>query len=118
MNDGGPAFPSPCRYRGESGMSLRDWFAGREPPKYMMEDIRSLDDDCLAAFVGADAGVMGLANGRKPCHPVRRANRILRLKWEATAIAIVRGILADAMLAERQKGDFNDTPGAEAGPTD
>ena len=105
MNDGGPAFPNAYTHKANSGMSLRDWFAGREPPKHMIKYIDDLDDDRLASFVGADASLMAPATRLKPDHPARQENHILRLKWEAAAIAIVRGILADAMLAERQKGE-------------
>jgi hypothetical protein len=37
VNDGGPAFPKPAeistQLRGQTGMSLRDWFAGQALPE-------------------------------------------------------------------------------------
>ena len=56
LNDGGPAFPHPHEdYRGQRGMSLRDWFAGQALEKASAPRSLSADDIAKRAYYIADA---------------------------------------------------------------
>lgn len=107
-NDGGPAFPQPNhivehdthgrvearQWMQDSGMSLRDWFAGRET---LAEWDRSSD----AVMPNRFAEI--LAGERKP-EKTWDEDPIARFRFEAKWRAALRYIRADAMLAAREKG--------------
>ena len=79
-NDGGPAFPDD---RFHNGMSLRDWFAGQAKVE------GPIDESILEHFAGlipTSGGQVGL------------------FLWAAKARAGMQYALADAMLAERERG--------------
>ena len=96
MNDGGPAFPINSAQLDESGaytvlkpgMSLRDWFAGQapEPPE---EQRISMEKGARENATSAEDGII---DGPKAA----RIYAHLLSKW--------RYRFADAMLAEREKG--------------
>lgn len=96
--DGGPAFPMS---EGDwSGMSLRDWFAGRET---------------LADFDAPEASVPkwaaeALAGRQRPecLHVTKADNWIEIMKWEADWRAGLKYIRADAMLRARERGQEGD----------
>ena len=111
-DDGGPAYP--FFYPGDTagvdgtamqydGMSLRDYYAGLNVPERMVDDIISLDDSHLAKLVGADPDEMTFLLRADKNDPVYQTNAVLRLRWVAQAIAITRGIIADAMIAEKRR---------------
>jgi len=95
--DGGPAFPSPLErylnekdeyaYRGGEGMSLRDYFAAAVEIK---------ESDHPDTFV-----LVEVLLGRPM--PAPEADLRGWLEFWAEYEAMVRGIKADAMLAERAK---------------
>lgn len=93
INDGGSAFPIEARYgagfclqEGASGMTLRDWFAGRiAPPETMSNSTAEM-----------------LAGRPMPTWSPR--NEIERIRFWAEAKAMYRYIHADAMLAARERG--------------
>jgi hypothetical protein len=101
-DDGGAAFPT-LGNTGETadlapdpaktGMSLRDWFAGQANIDY--------EDD----FPGSSAGYREAAKemGLKPCK--REDGFWAWVKFTARFEAILRYAKADAMLAERAKGE-------------
>ncbi len=107
QDDGGPAFPHvpsiQASKREHGGMSLRDWFAGQEPPAKMLADLIDLDDTHLAHLVGADPEEMVFILKAPKENPLYQQNVVLRLRWLAKAVAMMRYILADAMIAERSK---------------
>lgn len=83
--DGGCAFPVPFGEPGEvvqRGMSLRDWFAGRE----LLTDF---DDP----KVSPDPKMCKALAGPQP------ADTIEALRWEATWRARIKFMRADAMIA-------------------
>lgn len=95
-NDGGPAFPT-FDWDAElplNGMSLRDWFAGRET---LAEWDRSSD----AVMPNRFAEI--LAGERKP-EKTWDEDPIAWFRFEAKWRAALRYIRADAMLAAREKG--------------
>lgn len=58
--NGGPAFPSEYKHPPYSGMSLRDWFAGRALTGLLMDPSRgalvmSMESYCVWSFALADA---------------------------------------------------------------
>ena len=108
-DDGGPVHPHDVG-RGpggfpecEWGMSLRDYYAGFDVPERMVDDIMSLDDSHLAKLVGADPDEMTFLLRADKNGPVYQTNVVLRLRWVAQAIAMMRGIIADAMIAEKRR---------------
>lgn len=105
-NDGGPAFPrrallvenqhmwDECDLRAQSGMSLRDWFAGHQS----LSDLDS-PDVCLPEDVAES-----LAEYAMPTADEQKRYPLAFARWEASWRAALRYIRADAMLAERAKG--------------
>ncbi len=78
-NDGGPAFPSQANNTDKfEGMSLRDWFAGQAII------------GVLGAYADPNARSRAKANGEGATHMAEAAY-----------------VIADAMLAERAKGEAN-----------
>jgi hypothetical protein len=104
-NDGGPAFAhgNPDQ-GGDSGMSLRDYFAASvSNDDHVIRAIRTMDDRDLARYaldtddeetVSDAADYLGLSELEK----IEK-----RLALEAKAIARARYQQADAMLAEKEK---------------
>lgn len=100
MKDGGPAFPVPDTYHpngqveyGATGMSLRDWFAGRET----LEGCEDLPVETLEALAG------------RPWPRLRwpgatAEDRLNALAWNADWRARLKFIRADAMLRARERG--------------
>lgn len=84
-DNGGPAFP--VTYEDgftDKGMTMRDWFAG-------MADVSKVE-------------ISNIEHGEEVVgRPCPRSGSLDQLKWQADLIAIIRGALADAMLAERAK---------------
>lgn len=90
--DGGPAYPrqliqiehpytfDPIDLRAQSGMSLRDWFAGQAPP---------MPNEWLTGWCTANPS-------------------LIRGHYWTAAIAAYAYFYADAMLAERMKGPTDD----------
>ncbi len=105
-DDGGPVYPMPAKrdswQSSQCGMSLRDFYAGLNVPDQMVKDILDLDDKHLAKLVGADPEDMAFILRAKTQDPVYQTNVVLRLQWVAKAIAMTRGIIADAMIAEKR----------------
>lgn len=118
-DDGGPAFPG-VHYRDDEGqefashggMSLRDWFAGQvQDDDRLVKCIRAMDDKALeffARFPFAERDEWVTEVGDE-CYtewsaiPSEVEKIVRRLELEAYAIARVRYMQADAMLAERAK---------------
>jgi len=94
---GGPAFPV-NEHTDHPGMSLRDWFAGMvQADDRLVKCVRAMDDTDLAIFARcptAEADFMALGEVEK---------YIKRFELEAKAIARVRFMQANAMLAESQR---------------
>lgn len=92
VNDGGPAFPATVQgwndrlSQGQSGMTLRDWFAGQLvlPPD-------GISTTWAEAIMGEKAPDWQL-DSSLDC-----------VRWWLTAEARARFLAADAMLAERAK---------------
>lgn len=88
IEDGGPAFPHDqmARDRDCAGMSLRDWFAGQV--------------DVEGFYFGTDeyaSEALGI--------PVPDIDDVIaRMKFGAACQAYFRFMVADAMLAERERG--------------
>jgi len=104
-DDGNNAFPASYDswQGGFAGMSLRDYYVGLDVPDQMVSDILSLDDEHLAKLVGADPEEMTFILRADKDDPVYQTNVVLRLQWVAQAIAMTRGIIADAMIAEKRR---------------
>ena len=86
-DSGGPAFPTmEANYQNENvrgeGMSLRDYFAEKARPQDLNMTLRD-----------------GVAIMGRDCPD----DVIEKIKWAAELSAIVSGIMADAMLKERNK---------------
>lgn len=125
-NDGGPAFPVPiagCTDGGVyntleqsagalGGMSIRDYFAAHvQADDRLVKCVRAMDDTALAIFALhpevereehiTETGVLSLV---PEWHALDEVGKVTaRLQLEAKAIARVRFMQADAMLAERDK---------------
>lgn len=115
-NDGGPAFPGLCQHETRvdihEGLSLRDYFAAHiQADDRLVKCIRAMDDTALLLFAQnpqiereewiTETGVLCGTNvfaGKKEVEKV-----LIRLQMEANAIATVRYMQADAMLAERER---------------
>ncbi len=98
LNDGGPAFPvrpefGEWKASPQNGMSLRDWFAGRET---LAEWDRS--SDAVMPYRFAEL----LAGERKP-EKTWDEDPIAWFRFEAKWRAALRYIRADAMVAERER---------------
>ena len=127
IDDGGPAFPvegfSPNlgSIIRSSGMTMRDWFAGQlQIDDRLVKCVRAMDDRALEVF-GSDMTRFALhpnlereehitetpfplpeATAWDAMNEIQKVRR--RLELEARAIAVVRYMQADAMLAERKRG--------------
>ena len=111
--DGGPAFPVASDIERDIfpgyGMTLRDWFAGQcQEDDRLVKCIRSMDDHALERFaLYPDAEreerivEVEYTDYLSMSSEVEKVAR--RLEIEARAIARVRYMQADAMLAERDK---------------
>jgi len=92
---GGAAFPLESDYGSQPGMTLRDYFAGQVIGGLLeCSSLRSRSDHSLAAEVAyrvADAMI------------AERAKK-LSGKPDLVGTGVQKGIVADAMLAEREKG--------------
>ncbi len=104
-SNGGPAFPIVGETTDEDlgnrylGMSLRDWFAGMvQADDRLVKAVRGMDDHTLAIFArcpDSEAEYFGETADKY----------VQRYGVEAKAIARVRYMQADAMLAAREKRD-------------
>lgn len=120
-NDGGRVFPvseeldrSICAGSdyGSLGMSIRDYFAAHvQADDRLVKCVRAMDDTALAIFALhpeaereehiTETGVLSLV---PEWHALDEVGKVTaRLQLEAKAIARVRFMQADAMLAERDK---------------
>ena len=111
--DGGAAFPN----HGENtpawphydGMSLRDWFAGKcQADDRLVKCVRAMDDKALEIFalhpdLEREEHITELELTDWLALPSEVAKISRRLELEARAIARVRYMQADAMLAERER---------------
>ena len=108
-DDGGPAFPAQPRYEtpqghfiehAQSGMTLRDWFAGNAPPMpdwfVPVEHIGQAPKGTIFPFDNSD----GLSH--KDVFALENAARIEYCKWLALAEAAWRFFYADAMIEARK----------------
>lgn len=110
-DDGGQAFPIPeSEWDNRSeGMTLRDWFAGEcQEDDRLVKCIRAMDDKALEMFaLHPDAEreerltEIDFENYSALPSEVQRVAR--RLEIEARAIARVRYMQADAMIAEKRR---------------
>lgn len=115
-NNGGPAFPTTgltteAYHAGVAGpgMTLRDWFAGQvQADDRLVKCIRSMDDKALEIFaihpeIEREEHIteVDLTCWEALGSEVAKVTR--RLELEAMAIARVRFMQADAMLAAREK---------------
>ena len=111
--DGGPAFPfamdeSPSgnAYQ-HDGMTLRDWFAGMvQADDRLVKCIRAMDDTALELFAlhpgcEREEHIVEVNITDYTALPSEVAKVTKRLEIEAAAIARVRWMQADAMLAAR-----------------
>lgn len=112
IDDGGPAFPLLVMDKFYKGMSLRDWLAGEmQEDDRLVKCIRAMDDQALFVFAlypdsEREEWLTETVDeeGRSIRWPVEQVDRIvLRLRLEAKAIARVRYMQADAMIAEKQR---------------
>lgn len=98
-DDGGPAFPHAVQHLNSSyaapvhGMTLRDWFAGKE----------TLADYDNPEAVIPEELTIALA-GEKPAGGWKTGNMLAMTKWEAKWRAELRYLRADAMIAARKEG--------------
>jgi|GEM_PF-1009357 len=111
INDGGPAFPNsvqPDFQYADPGMSLRDWFAGNcQEDDRLVKCIRAMDDTVLEIFalhptLERDERITEIEFTSWMSLPTEVAKIARRLELEAKAIARVRFMQADAMLAARE----------------
>jgi hypothetical protein len=114
INGGGPAFPaytftSEVSTNDYHGMSLRDYFAAHaQADDRLVKVVRAMDDSALEFFaLHPDAErEEHITEVELTCWaalPSEVAKVARRLELEARAIARVRYMQADAMLAEREK---------------
>ena len=86
-NDGGPAFPNHSGDdRDDNGMTLRDWFAGKE----QLSDCHDIVMETCEALAGKRPDGNWATNAIAWC------------EWEAAWRARIRYIRADAMLKARE----------------
>lgn len=91
INDGGPAFPTDNTSAPYCGMTLRDYFAAKA----------AITNEDLSTFVAS--AVMGEMPPQWSTENNYEQN-LACVKWWAEAVAKLRFIHADAMLAARQIG--------------
>lgn len=126
INDGGQAFPCPPlgdtstpdglishQYSGQQGMSLRAWLAGTmQEDDRLVKCIRAMDDTALLLFAN-HPGVEReewITETKQLCGENVFAGKtevekvVTRLLMETSAIARVRVMQADALIAELEKG--------------
>lgn len=110
INDGGPAFPNitpDMQVIGGPGMSLRDWFAGQcQADDRLVKCIRAMDDTALEFFARFPDSEReehiteaDFTNWAELGPEVAKITQ--RLQLEAKAIARVRFMQADTMIAVR-----------------
>lgn len=109
-NDGGPAFPVLYgQTNGADGMSLRDYFAANvQADDRLAKCIRAMDDSALELFalhptVEREEWLTEVELTNWAALPSAVAKVTRRLELEARAVARVRFMQADAMLAERAR---------------
>lgn len=109
-NDGGPAFPCDLDAwsRGLGGMSMRDYFAANlQVDDRLVKCVRAMDDNALEIFalhpdLERDDRLADIDLTCWSALPSEIAKITRRLELEAVAIARVRFMQADAMLAARE----------------
>lgn len=116
--DGGSAFPAVTRFRSKSGieidrssgMTLRDWFAGTmQADDRLVKCVRAMDDTALEMFAKhpdseREEWITEKMESEIGWITMTELEKITtRLTLEAKAIARVRFMQADAMLAERDR---------------
>jgi hypothetical protein len=112
--DGGPAFPRPeaSGIDAQEGMSLRDYFAAQcQEDDRLVKCIRAMDDTALVVFALhptaereehiTETGPLAGVPNWLALDEVGKVTA--RLELEAKAIARVRYMQADAMIAERDR---------------
>lgn len=87
INDGGPAFPKDNMDWGHQGMTLRDWFAGQALAGYI-----AMGTHALSIMLGQGGGG-------------NLTEEILQNMVDPQKLAESSYGVADAMLAERSKGN-------------
>ena len=118
IKDGGPAFPinpeTNMSHKGEiyrecMGLTMRDWFAGHcQEDDRLVKCIRAMDDAALEIFalhpnLERDENLTEVEFTCWGALPTEVAKIARRLELEAKAIARVRFMQADAMLAVREE---------------
>jgi len=112
QRDGGPAFPVPANVNpdgAQSGMTLRDWFAGQvQADDRLVKCVRAMDDSALEIFalhptLEREEHITEVELTDWLALPTQVQKVARRLELEARAIARVRYMQADAMLAERSR---------------
>lgn len=112
LQDGGPAFPTgfnPEHCVPDFGMSLRDYFAAHcQADDRLVKCVRAMDDSALEIFalhptLERDEHITEVDLTCWSALPSEVAKVARRLELEARAIARVRYMQADAMIAERAK---------------
>lgn len=107
MNDGGPAFPHDGQIDYTGGMTLRDYFAAHcQEDDRLVKCIRAMDDKALEVFAlnpdfEREEWITEVELTDWSALPSEVAKITRRLELEAKAIARVRFMQADAMLAAR-----------------
>ncbi len=101
-DNGGPAFPDPQEdWRGEKGMSLRDYFATNA----QTDEVQELSFRHLSR--AAQEHMTGLKYPEKPLYkpndPAQIAYQLAEFDFMCAVNAAIRYRLADAMLKERMK---------------
>ena len=121
-NDGGPAFPQSESKNGNpmgdeygksaSGMSLRAWLAGTmQEDDRLVKCIRAMDDTALLLFATYPTVEREewITETKQLCGENVFAGKaevekvVIRLRMEASAIARVRVMQADALIAELER---------------
>ena len=112
MSDGGAAFPTEFAgvegSRFQEGMTLRDYFAAAlQADDRLVKCVRAMDDSALELFAlhpdaEDETWITQVELTQWVALPSEVAKVTKRLELEARAIARVRYIQADAMLAERE----------------
>lgn len=87
-NDGGPAFPQTTPFGSSGGMTLRDWFAGQQN----VDIVKIYGWPLLEVLAG------------QPPEGNCQTNPLGWFEWHNRLQAKLRYAMADAMIAEREKG--------------
>lgn len=114
IDDGGPAYPMGYHPEGNNadhfGMPLRDWLAGSvQADDRLVKCVRAMDDSALELFalyptLERDEHITEIEFTSWNALPSEVAKIARRLELESRAIARVRYMQADAMLAARKVG--------------